>query len=422
MTDTNAVDTAACVTIHAKDVHGNTCTETYCYPYTQDNLPPVITLHYNPLNLSQIFGEITDSTTYDRGLGSISLFHNTPGLDTNLMMTPITLLGAKVQTIDASNPITRDPIRSSTGSLHALDFVASNSTNPPIVQQHTAAVDFAIWVQDFKMKGGVIPTQGTNFTVPVYFVKNDSFRVSRKGITNFIIGFTLLKDVASVLFDSAGVSGTEMEIANWNKPQVNKDPTGTHISITGTMGSGTVLDSKPLRTLPLLTENADSLVMLKFHAMPDNSNHEVDIQIDSIVLNNNRDTLYTGTQSGGKFSTALMPAPRSTLSGSTIVITGACAPVLVTDNLHPSSVSLDPPHPNPFSHTTTFDYTVSADGPVKLVIYDLLGKEITRVIDQDQKQGHYTVTFDGRTLGGGNYIVRLQAGGVVVSQKIGVEK
>ncbi|MDP4237293.1 MAG: T9SS type A sorting domain-containing protein, partial [Bacteroidota bacterium] len=167
---------------------------------------------------------------------------------------------------------------------------------------------------------------------------------------------------------------------------------------------------------------SDSLVLLYFHAQPSQSTYHVDISIDSIRFNNGRDTLYTGTSSGTYISSALMPAPYGILGGSTIVISGACAPKLQTDNIHPTSVSLDPNHPNPFSHITTFNYTVAEEGPVKFYIYDALGKVITRIVDQSQKQGAYTVTFDASSISGGTYVARLETGGTVVSRRVSVEK
>ena len=117
-----------------------------------------------------------------------------------------------------------------------------------------------------------------------------------------------------------------------------------------------------------------------------------------------------------------MPAPYGTVTGATIVITGECAPQITDGSSKPSSVSLDPPHPNPFSHTTTFSYTVAQDGPVRFTVYDELGKEIKNIVNDFQKQGSYTVTFDASSLSSGNYVARLETGGVIRSRRIGVEK
>jgi hypothetical protein len=417
--DTTKIDTVACVTINATDMNGNTCSATYCYPYTPDTLPPVITLRYDPTDKSQIFGLITDNTSADRGLDSIWLFHNVGEVDTNLNWKSVKLQGTKQYTIDASNSISRDPLQSSVGAMWAIDRWGAFYS--PISVAHTAKVNFAIWVQDFEMLHGVQPKQGESFAIPVYFIKNDSIPVLRKAITDFTIGFTMIRDanVTSnpIVFDSASSIKTDMERVGWNKPQWIVSPSGTSVVISGSMSSGTPLDA-----LPLLKNSRDSLVMLYFHAVPNDSTRKVILQIDSITLNKGRDSLYAGTVSPVGISTALMPAPYGSLSGGVVVITGACSPQLLTDNTNPSSVSLDPPRPNPFSHTTTFEYTVAEDGPVRFVVYDMLGQEIKTIVNDFQKQGHYTVTFDGSSLGSGNYVARLQAGGVVRSRRIGVEK
>ena len=134
------------------------------------------------------------------------------------------------------------------------------------------------------------------------------------------------------------------------------------------------------------------------------------------------DTLYKGTNHGTLYSTALMPPPWGQATGADIVITGACAPQLTNSPVTPSAVSLDPPVPNPFSRMTTFNYTVPAEGQVRLIIYDVLGKQIRSIVEAVQKQGAYTVSFDGSALAGGTYIARLEAAGTVISRMIAVEK
>ncbi|MFI5263390.1 MAG: hypothetical protein ACHQM6_02615, partial [Candidatus Kapaibacterium sp.] len=109
--DSTKIDTIACVMINATDRQGNTCSASYCYPYTPDTLPPVITLQYNPSDRSQIFGVITDNITFDRGLDSLALFHFAGGIDTNLKWTNQKLPATKIYAFNAGlgNPITRDP-------------------------------------------------------------------------------------------------------------------------------------------------------------------------------------------------------------------------------------------------------------------------------------------------------------------------
>ncbi len=404
VSDTTQIDSVACITIHAKDKKGNECTATYCYPYTPDSKPPVITIRYNPANKSQVLGTVTDNANiFDRGLKSIITSN-----EINLTSISLgNLAGAKIIDLGLPTPqITRANLdQSSSLTLTAVDLWGS--TPPYSAINHTASVDFYFFVQDFAMKKAVQPDQGSTFYIPVYFVKNDNFPVSLKRITDFTFSFSISGDVNSITFDH--VATADPATIGWTlTPTIN----GTSVTITGSMAPS----GAPLAAA-VTSNTSDSLVLIYFKATKDQSVRQASIIIDSIQFNKGRDTLYVGTS-----ATALMPAPYGNLSGSNIVITGACSPKITTDNLHPTSVSLDPPHPNPFSRTTTFNYTVAEDGPVRFAIYDELGKEVARIVNQDQKQGSYTVTFDASTLSGGSYVARLQSGNTVLSRRIGVER
>ena len=79
-------------------------------------------------------------------------------------------------------------------------------------------------------------------------------------------------------------------------------------------------------------------------------------------------------------------------------------------------------HPNPFSNITTFNYSIAEYGAVRLYLYDELGKEIARIVDNEQAPGSYSIDFDGSKLPVGSYIVRLESGGGVVSRKVIIER
>jgi hypothetical protein len=55
---------------------------------------------------------------------------------------------------------------------------------------------------------------------------------------------------------------------------------------------------------------------------------------------------------------------------------------------------LDQNHPNPFNPTTTIEYELFEESHVTLKVYDLIGKEITTLVDETQPKGDYTVEFD----------------------------
>ena len=79
----------------------------------------------------------------------------------------------------------------------------------------------------------------------------------------------------------------------------------------------------------------------------------------------------------------------------------------------PGEFKLEQNYPNPFNSKTTIKYALPQNSNVQLIIYDLLGREIRRLIDERQKSGAKTVLWDGRNDNGsrvssGVYIYRLK--------------
>jgi hypothetical protein len=77
-------------------------------------------------------------------------------------------------------------------------------------------------------------------------------------------------------------------------------------------------------------------------------------------------------------------------------------------------------YPNPFNPGTTITYRVLSPGPrqVRLVVYDLLGREVAVLVDGQDHVGEHTVSFDGRRLASGMYIYRLQVAGEIRTHKM----
>ncbi|HSD62352.1 MAG TPA: SBBP repeat-containing protein [Ignavibacteriaceae bacterium] len=72
--------------------------------------------------------------------------------------------------------------------------------------------------------------------------------------------------------------------------------------------------------------------------------------------------------------------------------------------------SLSQNYPDPFNPATTINYSLSNDGKVSLKVYDILGKEISTLVNENQKAGFHSVKFNGSNLPSGVYIYRLNSG------------
>lgn len=77
------------------------------------------------------------------------------------------------------------------------------------------------------------------------------------------------------------------------------------------------------------------------------------------------------------------------------------------NNEVPGKFSLEQNYPNPFNPVTMMKYNIMKDGFVKVAVYDLLGREIKTIVNQNQKAGTYTVQFDGTGLTSGVYFYKL---------------
>ena len=76
----------------------------------------------------------------------------------------------------------------------------------------------------------------------------------------------------------------------------------------------------------------------------------------------------------------------------------------------PHEFSLSQNYPNPFNPTTNIGFQIVDFGLVVLKVYDVLGKEIATLVNEELKPGNYTQTFDASRLASGVYFYRLVTG------------
>ena len=74
--------------------------------------------------------------------------------------------------------------------------------------------------------------------------------------------------------------------------------------------------------------------------------------------------------------------------------------------------------PNPFNPITTIKFQIPEDGMVSLKIYDILGKEITTLTNEQKTVGKYELRFDASNLASGVYIYRIQVNDFVSVKKM----
>lgn len=73
----------------------------------------------------------------------------------------------------------------------------------------------------------------------------------------------------------------------------------------------------------------------------------------------------------------------------------------------PEEFSLSQNYPNPFNPVTNIKFNIAVAGFVKMAVYDILGKEVAQLVNEELSPGSYNVDFDGSHLVSGVYFYKL---------------
>ncbi len=84
----------------------------------------------------------------------------------------------------------------------------------------------------------------------------------------------------------------------------------------------------------------------------------------------------------------------------------------------PATFALGQNYPNPFNPSTTINYSLPERADVVLRVYDVMGVEVARLVNDTKEPGEYEVKFDASGLPSGLYLYELRAGSVVLSKKM----
>ena len=75
----------------------------------------------------------------------------------------------------------------------------------------------------------------------------------------------------------------------------------------------------------------------------------------------------------------------------------------------PTEVALDQNYPNPFNPETTIGFDLPIEGQVSIVIFDMLGRQVTRLLNEDRGAGHHKIRWNASDMASGTYFYILKA-------------
>ena len=84
----------------------------------------------------------------------------------------------------------------------------------------------------------------------------------------------------------------------------------------------------------------------------------------------------------------------------------------------PTVFSLEQNQPNPFNPVTTLRFSVPEQSRVTIRLYNVMGREVRTLVDEDLEAGHHTMTLSGEGLPSGVYFCRMEAAGFSQTRKL----
>ncbi|RPI18230.1 MAG: M28 family peptidase [Ignavibacteriae bacterium] len=88
-------------------------------------------------------------------------------------------------------------------------------------------------------------------------------------------------------------------------------------------------------------------------------------------------------------------------------------PIAVGNISIPVNYSLSQNYPNPFNPVTKIEYSLVTESDIKIVMYDIVGREVRTLADGRLKSGNYSVNFNGSDLASGMYFYSMYVDGVL---------
>ncbi|MCB9057436.1 MAG: T9SS type A sorting domain-containing protein [Calditrichae bacterium] len=140
----------------------------------------------------------------------------------------------------------------------------------------------------------------------------------------------------------------------------------------------------------------------------------------SVQPENNYKQLPAETFADGRIIITIRNIKGEKVAVSDILIkeTGSSLNVFDSPEVLPAETQLSQNYPNPFNPETLIKYSLKKASEVELIVYDMLGREIAKLVSQFQQRGIYSVRFSGKNLSSGIYMYRLKAGGKIETRKM----
>jgi hypothetical protein len=129
----------------------------------------------------------------------------------------------------------------------------------------------------------------------------------------------------------------------------------------------------------------------------------------------------TAVLGGGKIDIHEPKDGHESKDGTSTLSAGTSVPQEILDKIAiapPTEYELHNAYPNPFNPSTTIKFDLPEASKVRLVVYDMLGREVAVLADGERPAGQYNIRFDASRLSSGMYVYRLQTSNYTQTKKV----
>lgn len=379
-------DAGTCQSCHMKDTTGYACVY-LAFPLHQDLakhdltggntfVPDILPDFYNTLDTATLaFGKQRATATLQRAAYlKIDSYHSGDSVIARVRITNLT--GHKL------------PTGYPDGRRMWINLIGKNAQGDTVYQSGVYNPDSAILIRDNHIKvyeiiRGLTKTLADSFGVSAgasfHFILNDTLlfdnRIPPRGFTNLGFQQRLAEPVGVTYADSQ-----YWDITQYTLPQTTSEVTAT---------------------LYYQTISKEYTEFLR----DQNTGNAYD-------WNQWGDKLYASWQTHGKSQPVAMNTQTIPVSDTVTSVDGYVPKPL------PSQTELMQNYPNPFNPSTKVSFVISQLSFVRLKVYDVLGREIATLVDENKQPGTYHVEFNAGNIPSGVYLYTLTVNGKIQTKKM----
>lgn len=193
---------------------------------------------------------------------------------------------------------------------------------------------------------------------------------------------------------------------------------------SGFIDFGAVWDSNSNQVK--ISWGVNSEISISRYAVERSTNGTTFPEVGTVAAKGNTDTTarYTFYDNIGSLNSATYRIRQITNDGGQVTTPSIAFSLTGVDGGHfsPLTFSLDQNYPNPFNPATTIAFQLPSEARTNLSVYDILGRKISTILDQEVAAGNHTVTWDSSNVASGIYFYRLSSGNYVDTKKMVVAK